>query len=66
MMKHKISINTSRDQNFPEFEINHPHNRGVINHFLRKWRHYEGLQKFQEDSYYVKFYTIEDLLNSHD
>ena len=48
-MGFNISIYSSLDQNFPEVEINHPHNIGVIQIFLRNWRHYEGLQKHQED-----------------
>ena len=51
---------------FLEIEINHPHNIKVINLFLRNWRHYEELQKHQEDGYNVKFYTMEDLKNSND
>ena len=33
MMRLNISIYTSLDQKFPEVEINHPHNIGVINLF---------------------------------
>ena len=66
MMRLNISIYTSLEQKFPEIEINHPHNIGVINHFLRNWRHYEGLQKHQEDCDNVKFFTTENLKNSND
>ena len=31
----------------------------VINLYLRNWRHYESLQKYQEDGNYVKFNTLE-------
>ena len=65
MMGFNISIYTSLDQNFPEVEINHSHFIGVINLFLRNWRHYEELQKYQEDGDNVKLYTMEDLKNSH-
>ena len=58
MMGFNISIETSLDQNFHEVEINHPHNIEVLNIFLRNWRHYEGLQKHQEDDDNVKFYTM--------
>ena len=61
MMGLNISIYTSLDQIFPEVEINHPHFIGVINIFLRNRRHYEELQKHQEDGDNVKFYTMEDL-----
>ena len=61
MMGLNISIYTSLDQNFHEVEINHPHNIGVINLFLRSCTHYEGLQKHQEDSDNAKFYTMKDL-----
>ena len=54
MMGFNISIYTSLDQNFPEVEINHSHFIGVINLFLRNWRHYEELQKYQEDGDNVK------------
>ena len=61
-----ISKYTSLYQKFPEVEINHPHNLGVINLFLRNWRYYEGLQKHQDDGDNVKFYTMEDLKNFND
>ena len=66
MMRLNISIYTSLDQKFPEVEINHPHNIGVINFFLKNWRLYEGLQKHQENGYNVKFFTLEDLKNFND
>ena len=66
MMGLNISIYTSLDQNFPKVEINHPYNIGVINLFFRSWRHYEGLQKHQEDGDNVKFYTMKDLKKSHE
>ena len=44
MMRLNICIFPSLDQNFPEVEINHPDNIGVINIYLRYWRNYEGLQ----------------------
>ena len=65
MMGLNISIYTSLDQNFTEVEIDHSHNIWVINLLLGNWRHYEGPQKHQEDGDNVKFYTIEDLKNSH-
>ena len=61
MMRLSISIYTSLDQKFPEIKINHLYNIGVINLFLRNWRHYEELQKLQEDADNVAFYTMEDL-----
>ena len=66
MMRLNISIYTSLDQKFPEVEINLPHNIWDINHFLRNWRNYEGLQKHQENGYNIKFYTQEDLKNFND
>ena len=57
MMRLNIRIYISLHQIFPEVEINHSHNIGVINLFLRNWRHYEGLQKHQEDGDNVKFYV---------
>ena len=57
---------TSLDWIVPEVEINHPHNSGVINIYLRNWRHYEELQKHQEGDNYVKFSTMEDLKSSND
>ena len=66
MIRLNISIYISLDQNLLEIEINHPHNTEVINLFLRNWRHYDGLQKHQEDCDKVKFFTMEDLKNSHD
>ena len=63
IMKLNICIYTSLNQKSPEVEINHPHSTGVINFYLRNWRHYEGLQKHQEDGYNVKFYTLEDIKN---
>ena len=42
-----ICIYTSLDQKFPEIEINHPHFIGVINLFLRNWRHYEELKSIK-------------------
>ena len=65
MMRLNISIYTSLDQNAPEVEINYPHNIEVISLFLRNWRHYEGLQKHQEDGDNVKFYSMEDLKHSN-
>ena len=56
----------SLDQKFSEVEINHPNNIGVINLFLRNWRHHDRLQKHQEGNDNVKFYTMEDLKNSND
>ena len=54
------------DQNFPKVEIHHSHSIGVINLFLRNWRHYEGLQKHLEDGDNVKLYFMKDLKNSND
>ena len=48
VMMLNICIYTSLDQIFHEVEINHPYNTGVINFYLRNWRHYEGLQKHQK------------------
>ena len=61
MMELNISIYTSLDQNFPEVKINHHLFIRVINIFLWNWRHYEELQKHQEDGDNIKFYTMEDL-----
>ena len=61
MMELNISIYTSLDQNFPEVKINHHHFIRVINIFLWNWRHYEELQKHQEDGDNIKFYIMEDL-----
>ena len=66
MMRLNIRIYTLLVQNVPEVEINHPHTIGVINLFLRNRRHYEELQKHQEDGDNVKFYTMEDLKNPND
>ena len=66
MTRLNISIYTSIYQNVPEVEINHLHNAGVINIFLRNWRHYKELQKHQEDGDSFKFYSMEDLKNSCD
>ena len=65
IMRLNIGIYTLLDQNAPEVEINHPHNIGVISLILRNWRHYEGLQKHQEDGDNVKFYSMEDLKHSN-
>ena len=32
-----------------------------MNLFLRNWRYYEGLKKYQEDGDNIKFYTMKDL-----
>ena len=48
-MRLNININTSLDQEDPEFKIDHPQNTGWINIFLRSWRHYEGLQSHDKN-----------------
>ena len=60
MMRLQITIYLI-SQNNPEIEINHSHNTGVINLFLRNCRHYKELQKHQEDGDNEKFYTLKDL-----
>ena len=41
LMRINVHIFISLDKITFEFEINHPHNVGIIWIFLRNWRHYE-------------------------
>ena len=49
LMRLNICIYTSLDQQEPEIEINHPHNSGTICIFLRNWKYYEGLEKYNNE-----------------
>ena len=40
---------TILDQDHQEFEINHSHNTGEIDTFLKNLRHYEGLQMYENE-----------------
>ena len=43
-MKLSIGIYASLDRIISVTEIHFPHNAGVINFYLRNWKHFEGLQ----------------------
>ena len=49
LIRLNISIYTSLDQQQTEIEINLQHNSNTIFMFLRNWRHYEGLEEYNNE-----------------
>ena len=67
-MRLNISIYISLDQQELDIEINFSHNSGTICVFLRNWRHYEGLEKYnnEEIKIFDHFCDIETKCEAND